>query len=108
MTTAFAVSALVHTSGDYVMFKGRVWFSPQFFMAQPFALMLEAAIIRMADTHRFRQRFPVISSTIGRAWALAWFSLTFPDFVRELWGLDYILYLQHAVIGSKQYATPLL
>jgi len=96
---AFALSAWVHAGGDYVMSKGRVWWSPQFFMAQPFALILEAAVIRVADRYRFRRRFPITSTIIGYVWVFGWFSLTYPDFIHEMWIEDFVSPFRRATPG---------
>ena len=106
MTIAFALSTWVHAAGDYVVFKGRAWFSPQFFMAQPFALIFEAAVIRVADTYRFRQRFPVTSTITGYVWVLGWFSLTYSEFLQEMWMMACLPYFRPTAPGPEQYAVP--
>ena len=101
VTVAFTASTWVHAAGDYAMSKGRIWPSPQFFMAQPFALMLEAAVIQVADTYKFRQRFPIISTMTGVIWVFAWFSLTYPNFVHEMWVIDHVSYFGRMVLLER-------
>ncbi|KAF8323979.1 hypothetical protein DL93DRAFT_63198 [Clavulina sp. PMI_390] len=82
---AFVLSGLFHGAGDYAMFRGKQWFSPQFFFLQPFALVAERLVIRLGDRFAFRRRFPLTSTILGHVWVVVWFTLTFPGMTKAFW-----------------------
>lgn len=78
---AFALSALMHAAGDYGMYRGQRWFSLEFFLPQAVGITLEDGAIALFDrSGAFRRRHPVLTTWIGYAWVLFWFSSTLPQY----------------------------
>lgn len=86
----FAMSDVVHTAGDYAVSKGKMWWSPTFFMLQPLAFFFEAGVASLFGRVGVTSaRFPWMSRMVGYIWVVGWFSATFPMFMSGFWRDNY-------------------
>lgn len=79
--TAFAISALIHTAGEYSMLG--YWthrHALRFFLLQPVAITLETIVI--GQTSKSSVRWPL--RFIGYLWVIMWFVYLVPGWIDPL------------------------
>lgn len=88
MTTAFFLSALIHTGGDYAIHRSFEKSGPtfQFFLLQPGAILIEEIAIRAfrwdSASTRIRVRAPhLVWRGIGYLWVGLWFTWCTPPWL---------------------------
>jgi Membrane bound O-acyl transferase family len=80
---AFLLSGLIHTGGDYMVFRHFTSFSLQFFLLQAIAISFEDFVI-WSTKSMSAYWDPRISRTVGYVWVLGWFCFAIPMWLDPL------------------------
>ena len=84
MITAFFLSALIHTGGDYAIHGSfeKSWPTFQFFLLQPSAILIEEIAIRAFLSTRLHDQVPeLVWRGAGYLWVGLWFAWCTPPWL---------------------------
>lgn len=84
MITAFFLSALIHTGGDYAIHGSfeKSWPTFQFFLLQPPAIVVEEIAVRVFPSARLHDMMPkMVWRGVGYLWVGLWFAWCAPPWL---------------------------